>query len=209
MFSNTIVDSDKFLDMPLTSQALYFHLGMKADDDGFVGNPKKVIRSVCCTEDDLKLLITKGFVIAFQSGVIVITHFNIHNTVRKDRKKDTFFQSEKRQLLLDESKVYTINPNADNQLTTICQPTDNHLSAQDKVSKGKLSKDISCREIPTVHHSEIAEIVAYLNSKIGTRYKPTTANTQKHITARLNEGYTVADFRAVIQKVRDLPRYSA
>ncbi|WP_407383364.1 conserved phage C-terminal domain-containing protein [Ruminococcus sp.] len=56
----------------------------------------------------------------------------------------------------------------------------------------------SCREIPTIHHSEIAEIVAYLNSKIGTRYKPTTANTKKHITARLNEGYTVADFRAVI-----------
>ena len=198
MFSNTIVDSDKFLDMPLTSQALYFHLGMKADDDGFVGNPKKVTRSVSCTEDDLKLLIAKGFVIAFESGVIVITHFNIHNTVRKDRKKDTFFQSEKRQLLLDESKVYTINPNADNHLSTICQPVDNQTAAQDKASKGKTRKDISCREIPTIHHSEIAEIVAYLNDKLGTRYKPTTANTKKHITARLNEGYTVADFHAVI-----------
>lgn len=198
MFSNTIVDSDKFLDMPLTSQALYFHLGMKADDDGFVGNPKKVTRSVSCTEDDLKLLIAKGFVIAFESGVIVITHFNIHNMVRKDRKKDTFFQSEKQQLQLDENKVYSINPSIDNQLTTICQPTDNQPTAQGKISKGKLSKDISCREIPTIYSSEIAEIVAYLNSKLGTRYKPTTANTKKHITARLNEGYTVADFHAVI-----------
>ena len=86
MFSNTIVDSDRFLDMPLTTQALYFHLGMKADDEGFVGNPKKIVRSVNCTEDDLKLLIAKEFVIAFASGVIVITHWNIHNHIRKDRK---------------------------------------------------------------------------------------------------------------------------
>ena len=141
MFSNTIVDSDKFLDMPLTTQALYFHLGMKADDDGFVGNPKKVTRSVSCTEDDLKLLIAKGFVIAFESGVIVITHWHIHNTIRKDRKKDTIFLDEKRQLLLSDSKVYTNRSENDNQLTTICQPSDNQLSAQDKVSKGKASKD--------------------------------------------------------------------
>ncbi|WP_407383156.1 conserved phage C-terminal domain-containing protein [Ruminococcus sp.] len=198
MFSNTIVDSDKFLDMPLTSQALYFHLGMKADDDGFVGNPKKITRAVSCTEDDLKLLIAKGFAIAFDSGVIVITHFNIHNKVRKDRKKDTFFQSEKQLLQLDENRVYALNPNAENQMTTICQPTDNQLSAQGKVSKVKLSETISCRETPTIHHSEIAEIVAYLNDKLGTRYKPATANTKKHISARLNEGYTVSDFRTVI-----------
>ena len=72
MFSNAIIDSDKFLDMPLTTQALYFHLGMKADDDGFVGNPKKVTRSVNCTEDDLKILIAKGFLISFESLLLFI-----------------------------------------------------------------------------------------------------------------------------------------
>lgn len=141
MFSNTIIDSDQFLDMPLTSQALYFHLGMRADDDGFVGSPKKVIRAINCSQDDLKLLITKGYVIVFESGVIVITHFNVHNMVRKDRKKDTFYQSEKRQLQIDENKVYSVNPNADNQMTTICQPTVNQLSAQEKIGKGKAIKD--------------------------------------------------------------------
>ena len=141
MFSNTIIDSDQFLDMPLTSQALYFHLGMRADDDGFVGSPKKVIRAINCSQDDLKLLITKGYVIVFESGVIVITHFNVHNMVRKDRKKDTFYQSEKRQLQIDENKVYSVNPNADNQMTTICQPNDDQLTAQEKIGKGKAIKD--------------------------------------------------------------------
>ena len=141
MFTNTIIDSDNFLDMPLSTQALYFHLGMKADDDGFVGSPKKIVRSVNCTEDDLKLLIAKGFVICFDSGVIVITHWHIHNRIRKDRKKDTFFLSERQRLSLNESGVYTSDIQLDNQLTTKCQPTDSEMSAQDKLSKDKLSKD--------------------------------------------------------------------
>ncbi len=137
MFTNTIVDSDKFLEMPLSTQALYFHLGMRADDEGFIGSPKKIIRAVNCTEDDLKLLIAKGFVICFESGIIVITHWNLHNTIRKDRKKDTFFQTEKALLSLNESNIYSI----DNQMTTICQPSGNQMTAQGKLSKDKLSKD--------------------------------------------------------------------
>lgn len=135
MFSNSIVDSDYFLDMPLTTQALYFHLGMKADDDGFVDSPKKIVRAIGAAEDDLKLLIGKGFVIGFDSGIIVITHWNIHNRIRKDRYKPTLFQKEKQQLLLNEIKTYTL---PDNQLTTICQPNDNQMSAQGKASKDKL-----------------------------------------------------------------------
>ena len=78
-------------DMPLSTQALYFHLGMKADDDGFVSNPKKIVRAVNSSEDELRLLIAKEFVICFESGIIVITHWNVHNTVRKDRKKILYF----------------------------------------------------------------------------------------------------------------------
>ena len=71
MFSNAVIDNDVFLDMPLSTQALYLHLGMKADDDGFVGSPKKIVRSVNCTEDDFKLLVSKGFVLCFESGVFL------------------------------------------------------------------------------------------------------------------------------------------
>ena len=198
MFSNSIIDSDKFLDMPLSTQALYFHLGMTADDDGFVGNPKKTVRSINCTEDDLRLLIAKGFVFCFDSGVIVITHWNIHNSVRKDRKKATLFLDEKRLLTLDETKVYYKTPDFDNQLTTTCQPSDNQMTAQGKLSQVKSSKDLSCRENPTAYSSEIAEVVAALNEKAGTRYRTSTASTQKLIAARLREGYTAADCKAVI-----------
>ncbi len=79
MFSLDVVDTDKFLEMPLSTQALYFHFGMRADDDGFVSSPKRIIKSLCCNEDDLKLLIAKGYLIPFESGVVVISDWNINN----------------------------------------------------------------------------------------------------------------------------------
>lgn len=137
MFTNDITDSDLFIEMPLSAQALYFHLGLHADDEGFLNTPKRILRATGCNEDDLKLLIAKGFVICFDSGIIVITHWNLHNNIRKDRKKNTFFQSEKALLLL-KNGIYS---EFDNQMTTICQPSVNQMSAQDKISKDKLSKD--------------------------------------------------------------------
>ena len=192
MFSNTITDSDLFLEMSLSAQALYFHLGLHADDEGFVSSPKRIVRATGCNEDDLKLLIAKGFVICFDSGIIVITHWNLHNSIRKDRKKDTFFKTEKALLTLNNG-VYS---EVDNQLTTTCQPTDNRMSAQDKISKDNINNIIE--QSPTIHISEIKEIISYLNQKARTNYKPTTKTTQKHINARLNEGYTVEDFKKVI-----------
>ena len=85
MFSKLIIDSDMFLDMPLSTQALYFHLSMRADDDGFVNNPKKIQRMIGCNDDDLKVLITKKFIIPFESGICVIKHWKIHNYIRNDR----------------------------------------------------------------------------------------------------------------------------
>ena len=168
MFANTIIDSDKFLDMPLSSQALYFHLGMKADDDGFVASPKKIVRSVNCTEDDLRLLIAKGFVIYFESGIIVITHWHIHNTIRKDRKKDTFFTEEKLLLKLDGNNVYTSKTQSDNLLTTNCQPNDNQMTAQGKVSKDKLSKENNLTLMSTTvdaqPHFDYQSVVELFNS---------------------------------------------
>ena len=106
MFAKTVIDSDDFLDMPLSAQALYFHLAMRADDDGFVNNPKKIQRMISATDDDCKLLIAKRFIVAFESGVIVIRHWKIHNYIKKDRYHETIHQTEKRQLKEDASKAY-------------------------------------------------------------------------------------------------------
>ena len=108
MFSKTIIDSDAFLEMPLSTQALYFHLSMRADDEGFVNNPKRITRLVNATDDDYKLLIAKRFIIPFQSGVTVIKHWYIHNYIQKDRFKETVYKDERAMLSLKENRAYTV-----------------------------------------------------------------------------------------------------
>jgi hypothetical protein len=133
LFSPDIVKSDAFLDMPISTQALYFHLGMDADDDGFV-NPKKVMRMIGTSDDDLKVLITKRFVLPFESGVVVIKHWLIHNSIRKDRYNETRYTEEKKTLYIKENKAYT-------EVATTRQPLGNQMAPQVKLSKVKLSKD--------------------------------------------------------------------
>ena len=118
MFAKTIIDSDVFLDMPLSTQALYFHLSMRADDDGFINNPRKIQRMVGGSDDDLKVLVMKRFILPFDSGVVVIKHWRIHNYIRNDRYKETVYKDEKAQLLLKENGAYT-------ELTTAGIPDDN------------------------------------------------------------------------------------
>lgn len=108
MFAKTIIDSDLFLDMPSTTQCLYFHLSMRADDDGFINNPKKIQRMVGSGDDDLKLLMAKSFLIPFESGVVVIKHWKIHNYIRPDRYKETLYKDEKSQLSTGENKEYIL-----------------------------------------------------------------------------------------------------
>lgn len=107
MFAKTIVTSDAFLDMPASTRCLYFMLGMVADDDGFVNNPKSIMRQAGATTDDMNLLIAKRFILTFQSGVVVIKHWCIHNTIQKDRYKETKYLEEKALLTLDGNKAYT------------------------------------------------------------------------------------------------------
>lgn len=107
MFSKKIIDSDAFLDMPLTTQALYFHLSMRADDDGFVSNAKRIKTMIGASDDDLKLLIVKRFVLTFESGVVVIKHWRIHNYIQNDRYTPTTYVEEKATLSLDAKNAYT------------------------------------------------------------------------------------------------------
>ena len=117
-FDMQIVDTDIFLEMPQSTQNLYFHLGMRADDDGFVSNPKKIIKIIGANEDDLKILIVKKFIIPFETGVIVIRHWKLNNYLRKDRYVETIYKEEKRQLIEDENGVYNIGIPNDNQRYT-------------------------------------------------------------------------------------------
>ena len=135
MFSKSIIDSDAFLEMPQSTQNLYFHLSMRADDDGFINNPKSIMRIVGCKDDDIKILLLKKFLITFESGVVVIKHWKIHNYIAKDRYKETNYKEEKSLLTLDENKAYTLSENTD------CIQVVDTLSTQIRLGKNRLDKD--------------------------------------------------------------------
>lgn len=103
MFAKSIIDSDMFIDLPATARLLYFDLSMRADDDGFVNSPKKILRMTGASQDDLRVLISKQFIIPFDSGVVVIKHWYVHNYIRPDRYHETVYQNEKKQLVLDKN----------------------------------------------------------------------------------------------------------
>lgn len=108
MFNRKIVESDAFLDMPLSAQALYLHLNMEADDAGFVNSPKRIQRMIGSSEDDLKLLLAKSFLIAFDSGVMVVKHWKINNYIAKDRYHETSYLEEKKMLSEKDNGAYSL-----------------------------------------------------------------------------------------------------
>ena len=164
MFTQRIVDSDAFLDMPLSTQALYFHLNMRADDDGFINNPKKIQRMIGASDDDLKLLIAKRFVLCFESGVIVIKHWRMHNLIRKDRYNPTQYQDELSTLAIKKNGSYT---DRFDQLATTWQPDGNQLATQDRLGKdrlGKVSEDSAPNSQRFVAPS-VSEVKQYIEEK--------------------------------------------
>ena len=130
MFSKSIIDSDAFLEMPLSTQALYFHLSMRADDDGFVSNPRRIMQMIGAGNDDAKVLLAKRFILEFESGVIVIKHWRINNYIQKDRYKPTNYTEEKSQLQLENNGAYTD------------KKTDVYiLDTQDSIGKNSIDKN--------------------------------------------------------------------
>ena len=140
MFSKVIISSDAFLDMSTSARCLYFHLGMQADDDGFVSSPKAIVRSVNCSEDDLKLLIAKRFVIAFESGIVVIRHWKQHNYIPKDRYKPTTYLDEREKIMF-ENGVYEERIQDAPMLDTCCIQTVSEPYTQDRIGKDRIGKD--------------------------------------------------------------------
>lgn len=152
MFAKTIIDSDAFLDMPLSTQTLYFHLSMRADDDGFINNPKKIQRMIGCSDDDLKLLCAKNFIIPFESGIVVIKHWRIHNYIQKDRYKQTVYEEERGLLTLKDNGAYTLD--------TPCIQDGYSLETQVSIGKDSIGKVNKERRFTPPSLDEVREYVA-------------------------------------------------
>ena len=143
MFAKTIVLSDAFLDMPLSTRCLYFTLGMFADDEGFVNNPKSIMRQCGATVDDMNILLAKKFVLAFESGVIVIKHWKIHNYIQSDRFHPTKYQSEKELLAYDENGAYTLSSQTliNTEMYTECIQPVSEMDTEVRLGKDRLGKE--------------------------------------------------------------------
>lgn len=204
MMSKSIIKSDTFLDMPATTQNLYFHMLLDADDDGFINAPKSIMRMIGAKDDDMKVLTAKQFVIPFESGVVVIKDWKIHNYIQNDRYKPSTLP-ERDLLNIQKDKTYTLKSDVSSMDTKCIQTVS---IGKDRLGKVRLGKDregkdrldISCH----VSHDDVDkshfEIIEYLNLKTGSKFKPTTKPYVQAIRSRLKEGYTVDDFKTVIDK---------
>ena len=214
MFAKTIIDSDAFLDMPLSAQSLYFHLAMRADDDGFINNPKKIQRMIGASDDDCKLLIAKRFVLTFESGVIVIKHWRIHNYIRTDRYKPTVYQEERASLELKKNGTYTTNDVDDTDLYPVGIPMVDKMDTQVRLGKDRLElgKDrlehegdiLTAENPPTQPRSTVdyAAIQDLYNRLCPSLPKCTVLSDarKKAIKARFASGRTMIDFETLFRK---------
>lgn len=132
MISKVVSDEDKFVDMHVESQALYFHLNLKADDEGFVAGPNRMLRMLNINRDRLDELVQNEFIFLFESGIALIRHWHIHNSLRKDRIKETIYQEERAKVVLDDCRIYNI--------ADVCPPDVRQMSAQERVEEGRLEK---------------------------------------------------------------------
>ena len=178
------------MEMSPTAKLLYFYLNMSADDDGFVGNPKTIKLISGATDDDLKILIAKQFIIPFESGVVVIKDWKIHNYIRKDTYNSTVYKFEKSQLLDDANGAYVLNES---------EPSTERPREVDtgKDRLGKSNNNMSGKPDDVIPYSEILE---YLNKKTGRSFRNVEAN-KKLIKARWNEGYKLEDFKTVVDNM--------
>lgn len=168
MFNKQITRSDAFLDMPRSTRLLYYDLSLDADDDGFIDKYKSIMRLTGASEDDLKLLIAKSFIIPFENGVIVIKHWRMNNLIRSDRYKPTVYQEEKKQLSLKENGSYT-------KKTTIGIPSDNQRETQYSIEKDSIVKE-----------SIVEEVVAAAPSPSKRFVKPTLEQIKEYCLTRKN-----------------------
>lgn len=197
MFALKIIDSDAFLDMSVSAQNLYFHLAMRADDDGFISAPKKIMRMIGASTDDLRILAAKRFILTFDTGIVVIKHWRIHNYIAKDRYTPTIYKEEKKKLFVKANGAYTDHPDGVDELYTPCIQNDNETYTSciqndvtgkvrlGKVSKGKVNTDSRKPEASDTPEDE-------------TKPLPAEAVKLSHLladlhTQNIDPGYKVSD----------------
>lgn len=197
MFSKTIIDSDMFLDMSMSAQCLYFHLGMRADDDGFVNNPNRIMRIVGASSNDMRDLVTKRLIIPFDSGVLVIKHWKIHNGIQKDRYKPTVNVNEMDLLVLGRNKEYYLK----SEMETNCIQNVSMLETQVSLDKSSLDK-VSQNE-DTNQPLSVIEVEEYCHSK---GYRINAAKFFNHYEAqgwKMGNGLPVRSWKALLAKWQD------
>jgi hypothetical protein len=164
MFSLDIIDTDEFLEMPVSSRELYFELGLRADDDGFIGNPKRIMKMCNASDDDIKNLGSKKFIIGFDNGIIVIRHWKIHNYIQSDRYHETIYLDKKEQILIEDNGVYTnCIQNGSAGKVRIGEVS------QGKVSQGNIYYTGKFFEVVEERHNKYMELFPTLN--IDNEYK--------------------------------------
>ena len=183
MFNNSVVGSDSFLEMPDSSQNLYFHLSMRADDDGFVDNWKSIMRMTGKKEDDLKILISKSFILPFESGILVIKHWKLNNYIQKDRYKETIHTSEKALLTTDENNVYRLDTNCIHSIEK--NSIEKNSIEKNSIEKNSIEEN-SCNK-------QNAEIIKCYEENIGL-ITPATAE--------ILFGYDDIDYQMIIEAIK-------
>lgn len=200
MFSKTIIDSDMFLDLPMSAQCLYFHLGMRADDDGFVNNPNRIMRIVGASSNDMRDLVSKRLIIPFESGVLVIKHWRIHNGIQKDRYKPTVNVNEMDLLVIGRNKEYYLR----SEMDTNCIQDVYGMESQISLDKSSLDKTSPGEDTKTGNQPlSQSEVEEYCHSK---GYRINAAKFFNHYEAqgwKLANGLPVKSWKALLAKWQD------
>ena len=187
MFSLKVIDTDSFLDMSPTAQNLYFHLGMRADDDGFVSSPKKIMKMVSAPDDDMRVLVAKGFIVPMAtSGVCVISHWKMNNLIKSDRYTETIYLEEKARLK-EENGVYTVDI-LGSKMVPVTEP-------QVRLGKDRIGKDTNNSEAVAPQVSEIIKLFEDINPAVAKMYGN---KTQRASCQRMLEKYGLEKIQQLI-----------
>lgn len=198
MFAKTIIDSDAFLDMPMSARLLYYDLGMRADDDGFINSPKKIMRMIGASNDDVNILIARKFVIPFDSGVVVIKHWRINNYLRNDRYTETKYLEEKSNLEVDKNGSYTAKNN-----TGIPVGIPTVSTGKVRLGKDSIGKDIntiSCNENSEIEVLDQKEMWFESFWEIYPKHQDKKKAKQKFLKACTNE----KEYKAIMDGLRNI-----
>lgn len=212
MICGEVLDTDDFKCLPLTTQALYFHLNLVADDDGFIGGIKTTAKSIGASPKDIKLLLEKRFLLGFDDGVVVIKHWRIHNAIKKDRYTPTRYTEHMARLAIKKNGAYTEanKPNADSvtedrcvqngaEMETKWSQDGNKMEEVGSVGKNRLDKVRLSKDSNYIYITA-DRAISFLNSTCKKNYLVSSKENLEFIKNRIADGFTLDDFKKVITK---------